>query len=304
VISGNATSAAITSLDDDGFIWRTIPSDDLQGEACARYAYEQRAVRTAAILHRDDAWGRGLSARFTEVFEDLGGMVLASASFDPEIDLDGYAFPELERVFADEPDLIFLLAFNESPQITHRIVQGSHLEPYGDELPLFMATDGSYDPNILINGAPEVLPRLVGTLPGRPPSDPVFADYRERFVEAGLGPALNVWPYPYDAVYALALAIQAAGSTDARAIIDHLREISVDDGGDVVAEPNGWADAREALLNGEGVDYEGVTGPIDFTADGDPGAGFYTLWEIVKGDDGAFTIEFDDTNTVEFGPIE
>jgi ABC-type branched-subunit amino acid transport system substrate-binding protein len=201
--------------------------------------------------------------------------------------------------------MIFLLAFTESPQITHRVVQGGYLEPYGDELPLFMATDGSYDPNILINGAPEVLPRLLGTIPGKPPSDPVFADYRERFEDAGLGPAENVWPYPYDAVYAVALAIQAAGTTDSRAIADHLREVSIDDGeDDVVVEPNGWAEARDALLAGENVDYEGVTGPIDFTTDGDPGAGYYTLWEVVEDDAGDFTIEFDESNTVEFGPSE
>lgn len=301
IVSGNATSAAVSELDDDDLVWRTIPSDEIQGEACAHYAYEERELRTAAILYRDDAWGRGLSARFTAVFEELGGSVLASAGFDPDGELTGYAFPELDDVFADQPEMIFLLAFNESPQITHRVVQGGYLEPYGDELPLFMATDGSYDPNILQNGAPEVLPRLLGTLPGPPPSNPIAADYRDAFVGAGLGPALNVWPYPYDAVYLVALAIQAAQSTDTDDIKRQLRDVSRDNGGDLEILPGRWAEARDALLAGEDVNYTGATGPIDFTETGDPGAGFYALWEIVEDDSGDFAIEFDDSHTVEFG---
>jgi branched-chain amino acid transport system substrate-binding protein len=304
LISGNTTSAAITTLDDD-LVWRTIPSDDLQGEACAQYVYEERGIRTAAILYRDDAWGRGLSARFTAVFEDLGGAVIATESFDPEIDLDGYAFPELEDVFANKPDMLFLLAFEESPQITHRVAQGGYLEPYGDEPPLFMATDGSYDANILVNAAPEVLPHLIGTLPGRRPSDPVRVAYGDAFEDAGFGPAINAWPYPYDAIYLLALAIQSAQSLRTRDIKAHLRRVSIDDGdGDVAVHPKGWAQGLQALLDGEEVDYDGASGPIDFTAQGDPGAGFFALWQIVKDDRGDFTIEFDDMATIEFGPSE
>jgi branched-chain amino acid transport system substrate-binding protein len=305
LISGNTTSAAISALDDDDLVWRTIPSDEIQGEGCARYAYEQRDVRTAAILYRDDAWGRGLSERFTMVFEQLGGTVQTSVAFEPDIDLTGYAFPELDEVFAEQPQLVFLLAFNESPQITHRVVQGGHLEPYGEDLPLFMATDGSYDPNILINGAPEVLPRLLGTLPGPPPSNPIYSDYLDEFEGEGLGPKANAWPYPYDAIYVLALAIQAAQSTDSEEIKAQLREVSRDDGDDdVEVLPNQWAKGREALLDGKNVDYRGASGPIDFDEAGDPGAGFYSLWEIVRQDDGSFAIEFDDDSTVEFGPEE
>ena len=305
LISGNATSAAITTLEDDDLIWRTIASDELQGEACAHFAYEERDVRRAAILYRDDAWGRGLSARFTSVFEDLGGTVASAESFDPELDLEGYAFPELEDVLADQPDMLFLLAFGESAQITHRMVQGGHLEPYGDELPLIMATDGSYDTNLLINAAPEVLPILLGTLPGRGPSDPVRIAYGEAFEEAGFGPALNAWPYPYDAIYVLAMAIQSAQSLRTRDIKAHLQRVSIDDGeDDLRVDPGEWADARQALLDGREVDYNGASGPIDFTAEGDPGAGFFALWQIVEDGSGDFTIEFDDESTVEFGPGE
>jgi ABC-type branched-subunit amino acid transport system substrate-binding protein len=301
VISGNTTGAAITTLEDDDLIWRTIPSDDLQGEACAHFAVEERGVETAAILYRDDAWGRGLSARFSAVFEDIGGTVVAAKSFDPELDLEGYAFPELEDVLADQPGMLFLLAFGESPQITHRMVQGGHLQPYGDELPLIMATDGSYDTNLLINAAPEVLPHLLGTLPGRAPSDPVRITYGETFEEAGFGPALNAWPYPYDAIYVLAMAIQSAQSLRTRDIKAHLQRVSIDDGeDDLRVDPGEWADARQALLDGQAVDYNGASGPIDFTAEGDPGAGFFALWQIVEDDSGDFAIEFDDESTVEF----
>ena len=300
IISGNATSAAISTLDDDDLIWRTIPSDDIQGEVGASYAYEDRAARTAAVLYRDDAWGRGLSATFEAHFEALGGMVLASVSYDPELDFDGYAFPELEQLLADQPDVVYLLAFNETAQVTLRAVQGGHLEPYDDELPLFLATDGSYDRGILTNAAPEVLSRFAGTVPGPSPSNETFAEYLDAFEDAGLGTREDAWPYPYDAVYLIALAIQASQSTDADDMKQRLRELSRRDEGDVTVGPNEWADAREALENGEGVNYDGASGAIELTAQGDPSAGYCSIWEVEPNDDGDLEFAFDPANEIEF----
>jgi len=300
MVTGSATSAAITTLDDHDLVWRTVPSDDIQGEVGARYAYEDAGARSAAILYRDDAWGTGLATTFEGAFEALGGTITAVEGFDPELDFAGYAFPELDGVFEAQPDLVYLLAFNETSQITHRVVQGGYLAAYGDQPPLFMATDGSYDTNTLNNSAPEVVSRLVGTVPGPTRSDPVFADYLEAFEEAGLGPGDTAWPYPYDAVYVVALAIQAAQSTATSDIKAELRAISTADDGDVRVGPGDWADARAALEDGEGIDYDGASGPIEFTAQGDPGRGYYSIWQVGRDDDGAFVFERDEDSSIDF----
>lgn len=300
IISGNATSAAISTLDDDDLIWRTIPSDDIQGQVGARYAYVDRGARTAAVLYRDDAWGRGLSATFAESFEALGGAIFASVSYDPELDFDGYAFPELERLLLDRPEVVYLLSFNETAQVTLRAVQGGHLDGYGDALPLFIATDGSFDRGILTNAAPEVLARFAGTVPGPSPDNATFAAYLDAFEDADLGPREDAWPYPYDAVYLIALAVQAAQSTDSRDIKRHLREVSRRDDGDVSVSIDDWAEAREALEHGEGVDYDGASGAIELTAQGDPSAGYISIWEVAPNDQGELEFAFDPDKEIEF----
>jgi branched-chain amino acid transport system substrate-binding protein len=59
-----------------------------------------------------------------------------------------------------------------------------------------------------------------------------------------------------------------------------------------------WAAAREALLNGETINYEGASGPIEFDEHGDPSSAFFVLYRLVDSGDGTF--EYDLSNTVLF----
>jgi ABC-type branched-subunit amino acid transport system substrate-binding protein len=295
MMSGFATSAAISALSDDDLIWRTIPSDDFQGIAGAKFAYEGKHARKVAVLYRDDAWGRGLSATFVSAFEALGGAVLTQVAFDPSQDLDRYAFPELAQVFAEPPDLVYIAAFGEFSQISNRIVQGGYLKgTSADQLP-FLATDGSNSNEILTNAAPEVLDRLYGTVPGSPPDDANFEHFAAAYVREGLGPRDDAWPFPYDAMYLVALAMQAANSLDPNEFKQHMRAVSRADAGDLTVQPGDWAKAKQALLAGRGVDYQGASGPIDFTAQGDPGEGYYSLWQIQRGPDNVFHFDYFDS---------
>jgi branched-chain amino acid transport system substrate-binding protein len=62
--------------------------------------------------------------------------------------------------------------------------------------------------------------------------------------------------------------------------------------------PGDWAKAKQALLDGHGIDYTGASGPIDFTERGDPSRGTYSIWQIARGADGAF--RFDPVDSVEY----
>ena len=70
-----------------------------------------------------------------------------------------------------------------------------------------------------------------------------------------------------------------------------MRAVSRHDGDDVTVNVGDWAGAREALLAGRDVDYQGASGPIDFTAKGDPSRGMYDVWTVVA-DGGNFAFEF------------
>jgi len=132
-----------------------------------------------------------------------------------------------------------------------------------------------------------------------PNPDKTSADYLkvvELAAAQGIGKD-NVDAARYDALVLLALGIQAAGKNDGSAVKALLGDISHADPGDVVIHPGEWSKAKDALLAGKKINYEGGSGPIEFSPQGDPTVGYIGLWKVVKGA-GGYTI--DDSMTVHY----
>jgi branched-chain amino acid transport system substrate-binding protein len=110
--------------------------------------------------------------------------------------------------------------------------------------------------------------------------------FRERFRAVyGLTPA-SLAARGYTAVYLLALAIEAAGSTEPAKIAARMREVS--HAGTSVT-PTQFALARSLLAQGEDIDFDGPTGPADFDPDGNLGAILIADWRVdVSGTDPAW----------------
>jgi ABC-type branched-subunit amino acid transport system substrate-binding protein len=292
VVSGGATSPAITDLDDDDLIWRTVPSDSVQGTVAADALIEQ-GVTTAAVIHRDDAYGNGLADAFEQAFQGKGGQITSSVKYETDgaDQLDFKA--QLEATFAPQPRAILLVSFEEVYAITSQIDVGGYLDAYADAAPIFFGTDGFFAPDTMLENIPaSVLRHLQGTVPK---SDSKADDY-QKLVELmraeGIADSDNVDGARFDAVELLALSIQAAQSRSADDIKLKLGEISRADAGDTVVHAGEWAKAKAALLAGEGINYEGASGPIEFSDQGDPTAGSIGRWQIIE-KSGVFSIEDD-----------
>ena len=81
--SPSSTALSVTNLDDDDFIFRTAPSDILQGRVMAQVASERLEGSTAATLYVNNDYGQQLSERFSNVFEDeFDGEVRDQISFN------------------------------------------------------------------------------------------------------------------------------------------------------------------------------------------------------------------------------
>lgn len=78
----------------------------------------------------------------------------------------------------------------------------------------------------------------------------------------------------YDQLVVTALAIEAAGSTDAADWAEHVREVSMAPGKTVYT----YAEGIAALRAGEDIDYSGVTGEYDYTDTGVV-SGLYGIFE-------------------------
>ena len=81
--SPSSTALSVTNLDDNDYIFRTAPSDRLQGRVMAQVAAERLGASTAATLYVNNDYGQQLSERFSGVFEDqFDGEVLDQVSFN------------------------------------------------------------------------------------------------------------------------------------------------------------------------------------------------------------------------------
>ncbi|WP_135822552.1 ABC transporter substrate-binding protein [Halostella litorea] len=81
--SPSSTALSVTNLDDDDFIFRTAPSDQLQGRVMAQVASERLGAESAATLYVNNDYGQQLSNRFSNVFEDtFDGEVYDQISFN------------------------------------------------------------------------------------------------------------------------------------------------------------------------------------------------------------------------------
>ena len=81
--SPSSTALSVSNLEDDDFIFRTAPSDFLQGRVMAQVASEQLEGATAATLYVNNDYGQQLSERFSSVFEEeFGGTVTAQVAYN------------------------------------------------------------------------------------------------------------------------------------------------------------------------------------------------------------------------------
>ncbi|WP_338729121.1 ABC transporter substrate-binding protein [Haladaptatus sp. DJG-WS-42] len=81
--SPSSTALSVSNLEDDDYIFRTAPSDFLQGRVMAQVAAERLSGSTAATLFVNNDYGQQLSDRFAEVFEgSFGGTVTNKVAFN------------------------------------------------------------------------------------------------------------------------------------------------------------------------------------------------------------------------------
>jgi len=79
-----STSPAITSLEDDDFLFRTPPSDALQGQVLAQIASEELGASSASTLYLNNSYGQALQESFVSAFEGMDGTVVQQVGFESQ----------------------------------------------------------------------------------------------------------------------------------------------------------------------------------------------------------------------------
>lgn len=252
-ISPSATSPTITTLDDNGFLFRTAPSDSYQGAALANLV-ASKGTENVSIIYVNNDYGEGLANAFEQNFS---GTVSAKVAF--EQGAPSYR-GEVERADTGGAEALIVIAYPESGLVIIRqALEGGNFEK-------FIFTDGMKDPGIVEQIGGQYLDGAYGTMAAAADT-PQLATFTEAFnAEYGSAP-LAYADSAYDATMLLALAAAKAGSNDRTAIRDALSEVANPPGEKV--GPGEFAKALELIAAGTDINYEGAAGSQDFDKNGD-----------------------------------
>ena len=265
VVSPSATSPRLTDAADDDFFFRAALSDLAQGPVLARVARE-RGFDNVGAIYRNDAWGQGLVQSFQDAWE---GAITAVA-----VEPGQTAFADALRQSATggAEALVLIVFSTETEIIVREALDGGMYDQ-------FVFGDGYKSEALVqaIGGA--ALAGMYGTGPAPPPASESAARWEAAYVDAyGEPPAGTYVQEVYDATVALALAAEAAGSTDGAAIRDQLRAVGGGPGEVVYAGPEGIARALDVLGAGDAIDYDGASGTLDWDENGDLRRGYIGVW--------------------------
>jgi len=251
-ISGSNTSPALDTFDDKGLYFRTAPSDVLQGSVLGNLIV-QDGFKNVAILARQDSYGEGLADQLEKTLKDQGSNVAAKVLYST--DATNYT-AEINKIAAAKPDAIALISFEEGKKILSGLI-AKGVGPQDQQMYLVDGDTADYSKDF----DPGTLEGTKATFPSTPEADPSF---KKNLL--AVNPKLTDFTYApqdYDAVVMLALAATAAKDDSGESIASQMIKVSADG-----TACTSYADCVKLLDQGEDINYEGVSGPVDLNSTG------------------------------------
>jgi branched-chain amino acid transport system substrate-binding protein len=176
-----------------------------------------------------------------------------------------------------DPDAIVVIGFDESARVLTTMIE----KGIGPKDKKVYGTDGN-----LGNALGEQFTDNAGALEGMKGTTPLVElsdDFKGRLMEVNDKLVdFNYAAESYDGVILIALAAIAGDSDAGTSIGDNL--IDVSGGGEQCST---FKECADMLADGTDIDYEGVSGPVDFDDKGDPGQASFGI------------LQFNATNTLD-----
>lgn len=270
-ISPTSSAPQISAIKDKSLLWRTYPSDSLQGKVLAQAALDRFGKgATINVGARNDAFGTALQALVIAQWKKLGGSVGEVVTWNPDqanFDSDAQKlvggnpagwviidFPDTFEKFV--PSLVRSGKWSASKTLmTEALRNAGELDKIGDPVKGLGGTAAS----------------AAGG-----PSGKAFAALWKKSVK-GAKPFTGFEGTAFDAANVAFLAAVKGCSASPGKIKANLRAVSGPGGQKVTLLTLGKA--VKLLLAGKKVDYEGAFSPVDFDANGDIGSAVYEIWQ-------------------------
>jgi branched-chain amino acid transport system substrate-binding protein len=271
LISPTSSAPQITSLKDNGYVWRAYPSDTLQGKVLAQAAI-QRFGKGAVVNvgARNDAFGTALKQLFVSEFTKLGGKVGVNISWDPtQPTFD----TEAQQLVSGSPAGWVIIDFPETfVKFEPSLVRTGKWDPSKT-----LMTEALRDAQTLdsIGSTVVGLSGTAASAAGGPAGDAFHTLWNQDV--HGAKPYTGFEGTSFDAAMVSFLAALRGCSASPAAIKNNLIPISGPPGTKVTFQ--NLATGIKLLLAHKKVNYEGAFSPVDFDANGDITSAVFEVWQ-------------------------
>jgi branched-chain amino acid transport system substrate-binding protein len=260
MISPAATLPQLSGSQDDGFFFRTVPAYPLQALALAKAMAAAGSPRIA-LVYSDDAPGQSLAAALPPAVKDQSGAVIASLGVAP----DAKKFDTVLAALADaKPDAVVLATQGGATTLSKALITALTAAHLGGPK-LWLTTQNLADYSRALPGGR--LKGAHGVLDGRTPSATFIAELAKQ------NPRLTRYDYAaeaYDATVIAALAAALAKSDSGDAIKAELPTVTTQG---ILC--TGFSECVDVLKTDSDIHYDGVSGPLNFDANGDIKSAYY-----------------------------
>lgn len=245
-----------TVLDERGgnFMYRITASDNDGAAAAAQFARDRGLTKVSLLRQEGEA---GMPAQiFSKVWqENLGNEIVSDVQIDPG--KSSYQV-ELQQAFSGDPEAVFASIGHEA---ANSIFPEWERRGYGGE---FLVSPDLLTPETTFPYLEDGV--ATGAIAAFDRDTPAFEHFSEALQEKqghppseGLGEPLN-----YDTFILLALAVEAAGSTDGDAINEAIREVTSPPGEKCFL----FEECMALLKDGKQIDYHGASNSLDLNETG------------------------------------
>jgi branched-chain amino acid transport system substrate-binding protein len=271
LISPTASAPQLTQLaGGKGWVWRTYPSDTLQGKVLAQAALQKFGKgATINVGARNDAFGTALEQLFVAQWKKLGGKIGVDMSWNP----DQPTFDtEAGQLVSGNPAGWVIIDF---PQTFLKFAPSLVRTGKWDATKTLMTEALKDGPTLDSIGQPVL--GLSGTAASAAggPAGAAFHTLWNRAVK-GAQPYTGFEGTAFDAANVAFLAALEGCSASPAKLQNHLVSISGPPGTKVTFEQ--MRTAISLLLRHKPINYEGAFSPVDFTPNGDISSAVYEIW--------------------------
>jgi branched-chain amino acid transport system substrate-binding protein len=267
--SASNTAPTFTNYRDGGYYFRTAPSDVLQGPVLADTVVSDGYANIAIVARADD-YGKGLADATAKSLRQAGATVALNETYDPNATNFNAT---VQKVVNAKPDAVVVIAFEEGKQVLKGLIEAD----YGPGKVGLYGADGLRSeelPKLVDPNNPSVLAGMKGTAPASA-ENAQFVKSLQQF--APNLKELQFAPQAYDCMTVMGLAAEQAGTNDPAVFKNAMVGVTRDG-----TKCSTFAACKSLIGAGTNIDYQGVSGPLDFIAAGEPGGATIEVYSYDK----------------------